>query len=189
MQACTSLQTDNHTSTPPLSFFTGRMPFLPPNQQHQSTEGTVTANMQTICTSIHTTSTTPHNRVLLLIKSAQPPKAKLHFLYILYKMLHLCVTQWKRLKCSIIKQMNSRDYHTNPTSHSLRRQILAELGTDSTTVAMWSCDLSPDYTQITRLFMARTRRLPAQPTSKLEFSVKHTRYPVQLYACKHTLAK
>ena len=41
MQVCTSLQTDNHASTPPLSFFTGRMPFLPPNQQHQSTEGTV----------------------------------------------------------------------------------------------------------------------------------------------------
>jgi len=38
MQVCTSLQTDNHTSTPPLSFFTGRMPFLPPNQQRQSTE-------------------------------------------------------------------------------------------------------------------------------------------------------
>ena len=37
MQVCTSLQTDNHASTPPLSFFTGRMPFLPPN--HQSTEG------------------------------------------------------------------------------------------------------------------------------------------------------
>ena len=35
-QVCTSLQTDNHTSTPPLSFFTGRMPFLPPNQQCQS---------------------------------------------------------------------------------------------------------------------------------------------------------
>jgi len=32
-----SLQTDNHASTPPLSFFTGRMPFLPPNQQRQST--------------------------------------------------------------------------------------------------------------------------------------------------------
>jgi len=28
-----------HSSTPPLSFFTGRMPFLPPNQQCQSTEG------------------------------------------------------------------------------------------------------------------------------------------------------
>ena len=36
---CTSLQTDNHASTPPLSFFTGRMPFLPPNQQRQSTAG------------------------------------------------------------------------------------------------------------------------------------------------------
>jgi len=40
MQVCTSLQTDNRASTPQLSFFTGRMPFLPPNQQHQSTEGT-----------------------------------------------------------------------------------------------------------------------------------------------------
>jgi len=38
MQVSTSLQTDNHASTPP--FFTGRMPFLPPNQQCQSTEGT-----------------------------------------------------------------------------------------------------------------------------------------------------
>ena len=38
MQVCTSLQTDKHASTPPLSFFTGRMPFLPPNQQCQSTE-------------------------------------------------------------------------------------------------------------------------------------------------------
>jgi len=35
VQVCTSLQTDNHTTL----FFTGRMPFLPPNQQHQSTEG------------------------------------------------------------------------------------------------------------------------------------------------------
>jgi len=42
VQVCTSLQTDNHTSTSPLSFFTGRMPFLPPNQQRQSTEGTST---------------------------------------------------------------------------------------------------------------------------------------------------
>ena len=31
MQVCTLLQTDNHA--------TGRMPFLPPNQQRQSTEG------------------------------------------------------------------------------------------------------------------------------------------------------
>jgi len=39
MQVCTSLQTDNHASTPPLSFFTGGMPFLQPNQQRQNTEG------------------------------------------------------------------------------------------------------------------------------------------------------
>jgi len=37
MQICTSLQTDNHANTPPLGFFTGRMPFLP----RQSTEGIV----------------------------------------------------------------------------------------------------------------------------------------------------
>ena len=30
MQICTSLQTDSNASTPPLSFFTGWMPFLPP---------------------------------------------------------------------------------------------------------------------------------------------------------------
>ena len=39
MQVWTSLLTDNHASTPPLSFFTGRMPFLLPNQQRQCTEG------------------------------------------------------------------------------------------------------------------------------------------------------
>jgi len=32
MQICTSLQTNNHASTPPLSFFTGRMPFVSPNR-------------------------------------------------------------------------------------------------------------------------------------------------------------
>jgi len=39
MQVCTVLQTDNHASTPPLKFFTDRMPFLPLNQQRQCTEG------------------------------------------------------------------------------------------------------------------------------------------------------
>jgi len=38
-QICTLPQADNHACTPPLSIFTGRMPFLPPNQQHQSTGG------------------------------------------------------------------------------------------------------------------------------------------------------
>jgi len=36
---CASLQTDNHASISHYSVFTGRMPFLPPNQQCQSTEG------------------------------------------------------------------------------------------------------------------------------------------------------
>ena len=49
MQVCTSLQTDNHASTPPLSFFTGRVLFLPHNQQRQSTEGlSCTTNPQQI---------------------------------------------------------------------------------------------------------------------------------------------
>jgi len=43
MQVCTSLLTDNHASTPSLCFFTGRMPFLPPNQQRQSTGATENA--------------------------------------------------------------------------------------------------------------------------------------------------
>jgi len=38
---CTLLQTGNHASTSPLSF-TDRTPFLPPNQQRQSTEGLIT---------------------------------------------------------------------------------------------------------------------------------------------------
>jgi len=41
VRVCTSVQTDNHASTPPLSFFTGRMLYLPPNRQRQSTEGRV----------------------------------------------------------------------------------------------------------------------------------------------------
>jgi len=37
---CTSLQADNHVMPAPHhSALTGRMPFLPPNQQHQITEG------------------------------------------------------------------------------------------------------------------------------------------------------
>jgi len=39
MQVCILFLTDNHARTPPLKFFTGQMPCLPPNQQRQSTEG------------------------------------------------------------------------------------------------------------------------------------------------------
>jgi len=44
MQVCILLQTDNHTSPPHQSVFTGRMPFMPPNQQRQSTEGKMARN-------------------------------------------------------------------------------------------------------------------------------------------------
>jgi len=40
MEICTSPQTANYASTTPLSFFSGRMPFLSPIQQRQSPEGT-----------------------------------------------------------------------------------------------------------------------------------------------------
>jgi len=46
---CTSLQTDNHATLPHHSVFTGRMPFLPPNQQRQSTEGTVAFELKKEC--------------------------------------------------------------------------------------------------------------------------------------------
>ena len=51
MQVCTSLQTDNHASTPPLSFFMGRMPFMSPKQHRQSTEGTSTEGPKNNCPS------------------------------------------------------------------------------------------------------------------------------------------
>jgi len=47
MEVCTLLQTDNHASTPPLKFFTGPMPCLPPYQQCQSTEGKSTEGIHT----------------------------------------------------------------------------------------------------------------------------------------------
>ena len=44
LYASLHLIADNHANIPPLSFFTGRMPYLPPNQQCQSTEGTYAHN-------------------------------------------------------------------------------------------------------------------------------------------------
>jgi len=53
MQVCISLQTDNHASTLPLSFLQAGVPFLLPNQQRQSTEGTIddTRSLIKSCTS------------------------------------------------------------------------------------------------------------------------------------------
>jgi len=40
LEVCTSFQTDDHAGTSLLSIFGDWMPFLLPNQQHQSTEDT-----------------------------------------------------------------------------------------------------------------------------------------------------
>jgi len=45
IQACTSLQTDNHASTPPLSFLQARCPSGRPTKR-QSTEGTALGLLQ-----------------------------------------------------------------------------------------------------------------------------------------------
>jgi len=56
MQVCTLLQTENYASTLSLMIFTGRMPFLPPNQQSQSTEGNKQKQQETThILQIHTT--------------------------------------------------------------------------------------------------------------------------------------
>ena len=52
MQVCISFQTNNHASTSLLKFFTGRMPFLPPNQQRQSTEGNNSTDLWQILESV-----------------------------------------------------------------------------------------------------------------------------------------
>ena len=40
-----AISQSNHTSPPTSSFFSGRMPFLSPNQQRQSTEGKISHSM------------------------------------------------------------------------------------------------------------------------------------------------
>jgi len=46
MQVYTSLQTNKPFQHPTTLFFTGQMPFLPPNQQRQSTEGSVSIKLR-----------------------------------------------------------------------------------------------------------------------------------------------
>jgi len=43
--SCAELQTNNHHQQTNIQFFTGRMPFLLPNQQCQSTEGKISHSM------------------------------------------------------------------------------------------------------------------------------------------------
>jgi len=70
MQVCTALQADSHASTPPLSFFTGQMPFLPPNQQRQSTEGSG-LNSENYCKD--------HHKLSLLSSGLTPQALYVHW--------------------------------------------------------------------------------------------------------------
>ena len=71
LQVYTTLQSDNHASTPPLRFFTGRMPFLPPNQQHKALKASKalkaifihSVEFNKLCNLVRTTgASTPYKR-------------------------------------------------------------------------------------------------------------------------------
>jgi len=69
MQVCTSLQAYNHTSTPPLSFSTAQMPFLPPNQQHLSTEGIQHIHYRRIIFNLHFLQIPPTTATLFFFRT------------------------------------------------------------------------------------------------------------------------
>jgi len=50
MQVCTSLQADNHASTPPLSFFTGRMPSCHPTNSVKALNAYKDTQLTKTCT-------------------------------------------------------------------------------------------------------------------------------------------
>ena len=81
VQVCTSLQTDNHASTAPLKCFTGWMPFLPPNQQHQSTECKVFEGVKLIRYRVNVCCVPVQfvQRVLIML---MPPKYQPDYMYL-----------------------------------------------------------------------------------------------------------
>jgi len=89
MQVCISLQTDNHASAPPVSFFTGRMPFLLPYQQRQSTE----SNTPTLIKIRKFTS--------LFSSSHQSKKTNLNIVYHISRGNQQCTVAEKRLRVCI----------------------------------------------------------------------------------------
>ena len=98
MQVCTALQTDNHASTPPLKFFTGRMPFLPPNQQCQSTEGKIQPS-ETWCNFVKID--------LCILVSIQPSETRINK-SIITKLHRIVLTEKKQLYTSIGSQRIKR---------------------------------------------------------------------------------
>ena len=93
MQVCTSLQTDNHTSTTSLSFFTGWMPFLPPNQQCRSTEvTTVTVDKSHITAALLQITLTISSMPRLLPSESSPSHSRHHHHWVASPLCeHRCV--------------------------------------------------------------------------------------------------
>lgn len=54
-------------------------------------------------------------------------------------------------------------YNSNSSTHGLAWKVSPELGPDSTTVAMWTNNLTPNDPQTTGLVMSRAS---SQPTNK-----------------------
>ena len=138
MQVCTSLQTDNHTSTPPLSFFTGRMPFLPPNQQCQSTEGPKYISKSTVKAQIAKTCSILGNRQTLLpvlklwysgthTRQTNSQKRQLQL-----AMKWMKILRWRRCKCATAE--NSHIHNSNSSSSTVTRSpdLLLQMQTSDT---------------------------------------------------------
>ena len=62
-------------------------------------------------------------------------------------------------KTQNLKIVFIRSYHSNGSSHTLRRKIVPELCPDNSTVTMWSGYLSPDYSNLGSFFVALSNSL------------------------------
>jgi len=111
-----SLHTDNHASTSPLSFFKDRMPFLPPNQQRQSTEGNWTTNVLQHKIHIKNYSRCGHllwppawKRNMLYSYSSSGPRGESYSWSLLWRWLH-ATSHW--LSSPSVLQQNTRRKNT-----------------------------------------------------------------------------
>jgi len=138
---CTSLQTDNHTSVSSLNFFTGRMLFLMPNQQYQSTESVKLKQASTaiVATARNTMSTdresyleggaicTPYNTWYLRPMRVWPHTRHLHQISYFEHLHH--VTNSKTDKKTYIKNWIAHIWHH---LQCLQRGLITDLQTHTT---------------------------------------------------------
>ena len=169
MQVCISLQTDNHASTPPLKFFTGRMLF----QQRQSTEGKSTEGKYMSETVYSETSTQPYHIITekpLLYNKQKFTKVKTetHSEHVTCNYFEL--TQKNNLICVFVSRKKVYD---NLTSPCLKRKWLvfnaSQCAYRSDTVQQYLClfthlsqtafhvDVSDENRQHAQVFLCQCR--------------------------------